>query len=263
MKRTFLIGGVLTAAIAVASLTTTPSAQEDGLTAAQRQEIKELVREYLLENPEIIPEAINVLRERELLALEAQAARVIAGRREFIQDDGISGELGNADGDVVVVEFFDYQCQFCRRGYRTVMDVIEGDGNIRFVAKQLPVLDAPDGPQISRFAARASLAAERQGKFAAFHDALMTAPGPLHESRILKLAAKAGLDEARLKKDMADPALDRSIANNLMLAQEIGIRGTPAYIVGGQLHRGYQTADDFKAAVTAARERAARAADAS
>ena len=259
MKRTFLIGGVLTAAIAVASLTTAPSAQEDGLTAAQRQEIKELIREYLLDNPEIIPEAINVLRERELLALDAQAARVIADRREFIEDDGVSGELGNADGDVVVVEFFDYQCPYCRRGYHSAMDVVDEDGGIRFVTKQLPVLDAPSEPQTSRIAARASLAAERQGKFAAFHDALMTAPGPLHESRILKLAAKAGLDEARLKKDMADPALDRSIDNNLMLAQEIGIRGTPAYIIGGQLHRGYQTAEDFKAAIAAARERAADA----
>ncbi len=138
--------------------------------------------------------------------------------------------LGNPDGDVTIVEFFDYQCGYCKTMAGPMRDLVKTDGKVRWVLKEFPIL----GPE-SMVAARASLAAHRQGKYETFHFTLMGLRGRLSEAAIWQAAAEAGLDIARLRQDMADPAIEALINTNYQLAQALQIEGTPAFAIGGTL----------------------------
>ena len=195
--------------------------------------IGRIVRDYLLANPEVIEGAIQLLRAKREAEKLARAQLAIGANGEALTAHPMSPVSGNANGDVTVVEFFDYQCGYCKRALKTMKALLETDRRVRVVWKEFPIL----GP-VSGIAARAAMASERQGKYLPFHVALMAAPEKLTEERVFEIAAKTGLDLGRLRRDMGDPAIDGYLAETRKLAREIGIRGTPAFVIGGKLVRG-------------------------
>ena len=209
--------------------------------------IETIVRDYLLANPEVIEEAIGVLRARQEEARRKRAEAAIARNGEALRAHPMSPVSGNAGGDVTVVEFFDYRCGFCKRALPAMEAVLAEDANVRVVWKEFPIL----GP-VSDFAARAAMAADRQGKYHGVHVALMKEP-ELTEDKVVEIAVGAGLDMERFGRDMEDPAIRAYLEETRALAQEIGITGTPAFVVGGKLVPGVVDAARLKELVAAAR----------
>jgi protein-disulfide isomerase len=198
--------------------------------AAEVDPFEQRIREYLLKNPEVIMEALQILQERQKAAEAENLQRTIAERSEEILNDPAAPVGGNPEGDVTLVEFFDYNCPYCRRVAPTVVELEEADSDLRLVYKEFPIL----GPG-SQFAARAALASRRQGKYVAFHKALMQATEQVNEETVLGIAREIGLDTERLEQDMQDPAIEDAIARNLQLANALGITGTPSFIIGQEV----------------------------
>lgn len=213
-----------------------------------REAVERIVRDYLLANPEIVAEALQTLRARQEAEEQARAEAAIAENREVIDRHPMSPVSGNAAGDVTVVEFFDYQCGYCRRALPTMVELLDNDANVRVVWKEFPIL----GP-VSEFAARASMAAERQGKYHDFHIRLMGEEDKLSVERVMEVAGLVGLDVAQLSRDMKDPAIQDYIQETRSLAQAIGIRGTPSFVIDGTLVRGVVDSARMKELVAAAR----------
>lgn len=188
------------------------------------------VRAYLLAHPEVIMEAVQLLQERRAAAQAEVVKKEIMARADEIFRDTASPVGGNASGDVTLVEFFDYNCKYCRAVAPTINEVRRAEPGLRLVYKEFPIL----GPG-SEAAARAALAAQRQGKYHELHRELMSVETPLTEEKALRAAAALGLDTERLKRDMADPALAETIARNQALAAALGIDGTPGFVIGDQV----------------------------
>ena len=220
----------------------------ESLPAPDRDAVREIVREYLIEHPEVIEEAMAVLGERRELERRARARDVIAQNGEALLAHPMSPVSGDADGDVTVVEFFDYRCPYCKRALAPVMELLAADERVRVVWKEWPIL----GP-VSTFAARAAMAADRQGRYHAFHVAVMDAPGELTEERVIDLAAGIGLDVERLRRDMSDPVIADYLEETSRLARALGIGGTPAFVVGDTLVPGAIDGASLKTLVAEAR----------
>ncbi len=191
------------------------------------------VRDYLLEHPEVILEAMERYQERRRTAEQGEAQAILKARADEVFRDPQSPVGGNPDGDVTLVEFFDYNCPYCRRVGPIMITAEAADAKLRVVYKEFPIL----GPN-SVFAARAALAAHRQGKYVAFHNALMAVEGVADRDKVLQVATQLGLDLDRLKRDMDDPVIQRMISKNLALAQALRINGTPSFVAGDQIVRG-------------------------
>jgi protein-disulfide isomerase len=212
----------------VCPLAPLPPAAAQGLTEAQRGEVVEILRRALREDPSILRDAIAALQEAEDRArAEAGRAAMVAQANALFRD-AAAPTRGNPRGDVTIVEFFDARCGFCKQLHPSLEALIRRDGNVRVVMMDLPVL----GPT-SVQAARALLAAHRQGRYAALQDALLTHRGEPTEPVLRDLAQRIGLDWARLRRDMDDPAIARRIEANTRLAQSLGIQGTPALVIAG------------------------------
>lgn len=206
-----------------------------GMYALGQARSGEGVREYLLAHPEVIPEAMERLQRRE-------ASRAVAAAGDAITKPYGSAWAGNPDGDVVLVEYFDYNCGYCRASLPTIEKLIARDPKLKVVFRELPVL-APS----SRDAARASLAAAKAGRFKAFHDALYAA-GPVTSASIAAAATKAGVTVPA-----KDEAADAEIARNLDDAGKLGITGTPSWVVGDRLLIGAQPVAELEKAIAEAR----------
>ncbi|MCY4502344.1 MAG: DsbA family protein, partial [Alphaproteobacteria bacterium] len=215
--------------------------------APDKAAIEGMVRDYLLKNPEVIEEAIGILRAKRREEDRKRAEAAIAENGEALREHPMSPVSGNAQGDVTVVEFFDYRCGFCKRTLPAMEALLKEDANVRVVWKEFPIL----GP-VSVFAARAAMAADRQGKYYPFHLALMKEP-ELTDGKVVELAVGAGLDMERLRRDMEDPAIQAYLDETRALAQQIGIDGTPAFVIGGRLVGGAVDAARMKELVAAAR----------
>ena len=231
MRRTLLVLFFLAVGFAVGAgwLALNASAQR-AISEPEIDEFEQRVHDYLLENPEVIMEALRVLQERQRAAEAESLKRTIAERSAEILNDPDAPVAGNPSGDTTLVEFFDYNCPYCRRVAPTVNGLIEDDAGLRVVYKEIPIL----GPG-SRFAARAALASRAQGKYLAFHDALMNAGQQVSEDSVIEIARAVGLDVDRLAEDMEDPAIEAAIARNLELANALGITGTPSFVIGDRV----------------------------
>lgn len=206
-------------------------------------------REYLLANPEVVVEALQQLEERRQAAEANEMETLLAERGQEIFKDPASPVAGNPDGDVTLVEFFDYNCPYCRKAAPTIEQALEADADLKFVYKEWPIL----GPG-SEFAARAALAAQEQDKYQAFHDAMMAYSGSVDETSTMTIAADVGLDVERLKQDMDGPAIMAAIENNRALANELRITGTPTFIVGDEIIRGLVDLNTLQRSIAEARD---------
>lgn len=230
LVRKALMGALLTFAVTVAG---TGGAGAQGLTPEQSRQVEDMVKRIIKEQPRLILDALQDLRRQEEAAAEAKAMAALKQRREEIVKDPSSPIAGNPDGDVVVVEFFDYNCPYCRAVADRVLETAKKDGKVKVLFREFPILGQP-----SVFAARAALAAQRQGKYLEFHSALMRLKERLSDAVTLRVAGEVGLDVEKLKKDMALPEIGRHLDRTLELAEELQIHGTPAFIVGDVLEPG-------------------------
>ena len=200
---------------------------QDALT---EDRVRELVRETILANPEILVEAIAILEERAAQDRVTGSADMIAAQREQLEQDPNAPVLANADGDVTIVEFFDYNCPYCRRAAPTIENLVEADPGIRLVYREWPILG-----EGSVFAARAALASRPQGLYEEFHWAMMDMSGRAEERSVLTIAAEIGLDIDQLRADMEAPEVAEHIETSMRLADLLGITGTPTFILGDNL----------------------------
>ncbi|WP_321391316.1 DsbA family protein [Emcibacter sp.] len=217
---------------------------EDGsFSPAQKKEINSLIRQYILDNPDIIPEAIGILQQR-------HTSEVLKQLHVPIYQDGVSYIDGNPDGDVTVVEFLDYNCSVCKSSYATIENLKKQDPDLRVIYKEYPIL-----AESSVTAAKAVLAAKRQGKYLELHRALLENSKPLTEKLIFKIAAGLGIDEQKLAIDMLDPLIERTLQENSALGERLNITGTPSFIIGDNILVGGYRLPTLKQAVADARAR--------
>jgi len=207
-------------------------------------------RQYLLQNPAIVVEALQRLEEQRQLAETNELQALIAQRREEIFNDPATPVGGNPEGDVALVEFFDYNCPYCRKAAPDIVQAVKDDPNLKVVFKEWPIL----GPG-SEFAAKAALASHGQGKYEVFHHALMGFPGRISESSTLAIAGDLGLDVERLKRDMQDPAIVTALERNRALANDLRISGTPTFVVGEEIIRGLVDLTTLQRFIADAREK--------
>ena len=245
--RRTLIG--IAAGLSMAGMADVAAAQAETVTidVNDRAAVETIVREYILKNPEIITEALAILQEHEELAeLERQRVALVTRQDEIFNSQ--SPIMGNPNGDVTLVEFFDYQCSYCKRVLDDVFAVTEDDPGLRVVFKDLPIL----GPA-SAVAARAALAARNQGLYTEYHNALMGHRGQLSEQVIFDIAADVRLNVDRLRRDMEAPEIREELNANIRLAQQLGIRGTPAFVIGDQIVPGAHSLQEIEAFIERAR----------
>jgi protein-disulfide isomerase len=225
------------------------AAAEEALSPAQEQAIEKLVHDYIMEHPEVILDSVRAMETRQQATGETEQQAAIIANKELLVNDPTAPVAGNPDGDITVVEFFDYRCPYCKSMAKAFITALEADGNVRIVFKEFPIL----GPE-SDFAAKAALAAARQGKYRDFHAALMEHKGQLGNDTVLSLAGDVGLDLDRLRKDMIDPAIAQSIRRNHELAGVLKISGTPAFIIGDRLIPGAMPMEEMLAIINAERK---------
>lgn len=226
-----------------------PSVAAKPLTPEQKQAVEQVIHDYLLAHPDFM---IDVLRKAEAELDEQKSAgrqQAIKAHRDQLLHDPRSPVGGNPNGDVTIVEFFDYRCPYCKQMEPSLEALLKEDGKIRIVYKEFPVL----GPE-SVYASHIALAAQQQGKYAAFHDAMMATKGKVTEEVILDVAARAGLDLAKAKAEMNAPQIEALIRSNYALADALDIQGTPAFIIGDQLVPGATDIAQLRELVAAARQ---------
>jgi len=223
-------------------------AAAEGFTPEQRAAIVEILRETLRNDPSILEEALAALEARHAAReREALEARIAANRDALVNDPSLPAK-GATRPTATVVEFLDYRCPHCKRMHPVITELLRADRELRVVFVDIPIL----GPA-SVTAARAALAAQRQGRYVEMHDALMRLRGEPTEAEILRIAAELRLDAERLRRDMADPGVARRIEANLRLAQALGVQGTPAYVVGEEIIPGAVSSEALRAAIARAR----------
>ncbi len=221
------------------------------LSSADKEAINAQIRAYILQNPEIIVEAMQVLEQREQDA-QANADRdLVASMRDPLENDGYSLVTGNPDGDVTVIEFLDYRCGYCKQAHDGVKALIASDPNIKFIIKEFPIL----GPE-STFAARAAMASLAQGAdmYLKFNDAMMRHKGNLDQQTVMRIAGDVGIDQARLAQEVQNPEIASNIRETYGLARRLDISGTPAFIIGDTIVRGFLPYDALKEIVEEQRE---------
>ena len=244
-------GGLIAVGLVVAGRATAPARVASSTMAAtpDKAALGKSIRDYLIANPEVLVEAMQELERKQDSQRDSVAQKAIQENQRELLRDPDSPVSGNPDGDVTVVEFSDYQCPYCKRAHLAVKSTLAADGKVKLVFKDLPILG-----EASKVAALAALAAVKQGKHLAMHNALMEYTGKLDRDKILELAQSAGIDRALLEKDMEDPKLKQIIERNLALASALGVRGTPAFVIGKQFVPGAVDAATLKQLIADARK---------
>lgn len=220
----------------------------------ERLDFRAEVRAYLMDNPEILMEAIAVLEQRQDEAKAQADLALVAANMDRLLDDGFSYVGGNPDGDITLVEFMDYRCTFCRRAFPEVEALLNQDGNIRFVVKEFPIL----GPQ-SDISARFALSVQAlygDDIYKDVHDALVQLQTDATPETLARLAEGFDLDAAAIEAGMDDPDITRILAANRALGDALRITGTPTFIIGGRMVRGYVQLDQMLQIVEDEREMA-------
>ncbi len=224
-------------------------AKEAPLTKKQTAQIEAVIRAYLLSKPEIIREAIVALQKQDAEVAAATSKATLNAMRKDLLNAPLSPSQGNPKADVTIVEFFDFKCGYCKRVAPVLHEILKTDPNVRVVFKQLPVL----GPD-SIFAAQVALAVAKQGKYDAFHDALMSAEA-LDETTVFALVEKQGIDTAKLRQDMLSPDIKAELEANLAMSAPLGITGTPGFVIGDTIAPGAVDIESMRQMIKAARQK--------
>ncbi len=218
------------------------------LSAQDTGAVERVIEQYLLKNPDIIQRAMALQQERAQKAETERTAVVVRAKRKELYEDASDMVLGNPKGDITIVEFFDFRCGYCKRAHGTIKELLATDNNVRVVLKQLPIL-GPDSMRVTQ----AALAANKQGKYAEFHNKLFEQQ-QIDAGSVSAIAVSLGLDTAKFERDTADQAVwADAVAKDSQLASELGINGTPAFVVENTLIPGAIDADNLRAVIKAVR----------
>jgi len=195
----------------------------------EKKQVVAIVRDYLTKNPEILVEMTTELDKRQQAEQASQQVKSISENADALFRSPHAFAVGNPNGDVTVVEFFDYNCGFCRRAMPSVVKLVDNDPKVKLVLKELPIFgdDSED-------AAKGALAAHKQGKYFEMHQKLFSEPGKANKDKVLRIANELGLDVPQLEKDMESDEVKQSLDESRELAQKLGLQGTPLYLVGDQ-----------------------------
>lgn len=244
----------LLAATALMSATALPGLAEGltDMTDAERAAFRDEVRAYLMENPEVLMEAIAVLENREQAAAIEQDKQLLADHHDAIFNDPASWVGGNPEGDITVVEFIDYRCGYCRKAWQEVDQLVEGDGNIRFVLKEFPIL-GEQSVLSSRFAISV-LQLHGGEAYKKAHDALLSMRADTTPEALVRVAEDLGLEPQPIMDHMDKPEVTKVIEDNHNLAQILQVSGTPTFVIDGTFVRGYVPLDGMQQIVAGQRK---------
>jgi protein-disulfide isomerase len=218
----------------------------------QRGEIEKIIREYLVRNPEVLQEAINEL-ERKQAADEADKKQAaVKDNAATIFDSPRQVTVGNLQGDVTFVEFFDYNCGYCKRAMTDMFDLMKSDPKLKVVLKEFPVL-GPGSVDAARVAIAVRMQDKTGKKYLDFHQKLLLSRGQIDKARALVVAKEAGLDMARIERDMTSDEVKATMEESLKLAEKLGLNGTPSYVIGNNIVIGAVGLDALKEKVNTAR----------
>jgi protein-disulfide isomerase len=231
--------------------TTAPSSAmgaPETFSSAQAREIERIVKNYLVQHPEVLQEAMEALDRRQKEADAEKARTTIRDNKATIFNSAHQVVLGNPQGKVTMVEFFDYNCAFCKRAMADMLDLLKTNSELKFVLKEFPVL-GPGSVEAAHVAVAARMQDPSGKKYMEFHQKLLGSRGPADKMRALAVAKDVGFDMARLEKDMNSDEVKTTIEENMKLADALGVSGTPTYVVGDEVVVGAVGLDELRAKI--------------
>lgn len=245
--------------VALTAVMAFPATSEAGFLklGLNEEEVQGIVKKYIEDHPEAIVEAFDRFQQKKEAERQAALLKKVQEVRPDLEQNEALPVIGNPKGDVVVIEFFDYNCGYCKMMFTKVLKGVEKDGNIRWVLVDLPTLS-----ETSEKAALAGLAANKQGKYFEMHSALMTHKGGLTDEVILSLAEKVGLDMEQYKKDVEAEELKDLLKKNRQIADSLEFRGIPQFVIGDYISRGAMMGNELEENVKIVREKAKNAPEA-
>jgi len=251
-----VVAALVTAVTLVVIWRMAPGVVDAPSASLDEKKIVGVVHDYLTKNPEILVEMTTELDKRQQAEQASQQEKVISDNADALFRSPLSYSAGNPNGDVTVVEFFDYNCGFCRRALPDLVKLIDSDDKVKVVFKELPIFG-----EESEAAAKAALAAGKQGKYFEMHQKLYAEPGKADKDKALRAAAELGLDVPQLEKDMEDPSIQQALDETKDLAQKLGLQGTPLYLIGDRIVPGApdDLYDQLTAKVAEVREKGCKA----
>lgn len=243
-----LKSALLVALCAGASMSAMSAFAADPFNTAQKEEVQQIIKDYLMEHPEVVTDALEAQQEKLAKEAEEKARQSIMDNMASLTATDLPS-VGSADAPVTIVEFFDYNCGYCKRALPDIQEIVKENDQARFVFIDMPIL----GPT-SATAAQYALAAHNQGKYFEYHAALMEDRSPKDADSLAKIGKDLGLDVEKLKQDADSQEIRATLSENMRMASQIGIHGTPAFIVNGKLFRGYIGKDGLDTEIRQAAE---------
>ncbi|HEY8335072.1 MAG TPA: DsbA family protein [Tardiphaga sp.] len=240
------------AAVALALCGAPAIASAQSFNDAQRGEIQKIVKDYLISHPEVLEEVSAELTKRQATAEAEKHQAAIATNANTIFNSPRGVTIGNKDGDVTFVEFFDYNCGYCKRAMTDMIDIMKADPKLKVVLKEFPVL-GPGSVEAAQVAVAVRMQDPTGKKYLDFHQKLLGGRGQADKARAMAAAKEAGLDITRLEKDIASPEVRATIEENFKLAEAMGMNGTPSYVIGKQVVIGAVGAEALKEKIGIAR----------
>lgn len=237
-------------AFAIGAMPVAASAQN--FSDSQKSDIEAIVKNYLVAHPEVVEEAINELSKRQSAEDDKKHEASVAENADAIFNSPHGVVLGNKDGDVTFVEFFDYNCGYCKRAVSDMLTLLKSDPKLKVVLKEFPVL-SPGSVEAAQVAVAVHMQDPDGKKYLDFHQRLFSAHGPADRAHALAAAKDAGLDMGRIEKDMQSPEVKATIEENMKLAKSMGLNGTPSYVIGKQIVVGAIGLDGLKEKIAQAR----------
>lgn len=240
------------ALFALALCATPPAASAQSFSDVQRGEIEKIVRNYLLAHPEVLEEVMTELSKRQAAAEAEKHEASVASNAKAIFNSPRGVTIGNKDGDVTFVEFFDYNCGYCKRAMTDMVELIKSDPKLKVVLKEFPVL-GPASVEAAQVAVAVRMQDPSGKKYLDFHQKLLTGKGQADKARAMAAAKDAGADMAKLEKDLASPEVRATLEENFKLAEAMGMNGTPSYVIGKQVVIGAVGVDNLREKISIAR----------
>jgi protein-disulfide isomerase len=237
-------------AIAIGAMPVAAPAQS--FSDAQKSDIEAIIKNYLVSHPEVLEEAMNELSKRQAADDDKKHEASVAENADTIYNSPHGVVLGNKNGDVTFVEFFDYNCGYCKRAMGDMLDLLKNDPKLKVVLKEFPVL-SPGSVEAAQVAVAVRMQDPSGKKYLDFHQKLLGGHGPADRAHALAAAKDAGLDMARIEKDMQSPEVKATIEENMKLAESMGLNGTPSYVIGKQIVIGAVGLDGLKEKISQAR----------
>jgi protein-disulfide isomerase len=240
------------ALFALALCGTPPAASAQSFSDSQRGDIETIIKNYLVAHPEVVEDAMTELTKRQTAAETEKHQETIAKNADAIFNSPRGVTIGNKDGDVTFVEFFDYNCGYCKRAMADMLDLMKTDPKLKVVLKEFPVL-GPGSVEAAQVAVAARMQDPVGKKYLEFHQKLLGGRGQADKARAMAAAKDAGFDMARLEKDLASPEVRATIEENFKLAEDMGMNGTPSYVIGKEIVVGAVGLDGLKEKIGVAR----------